>query len=427
MKQLPAEFFHTPYAFYQQLRADGPVHQIRLPNGVRAWLVVDYDAVKAVLRHSDIRKDPSTETGAKARQSAAGDSGVTAANQRLSHHLLNADPPRHSRLRKLVTPAFAPARMEALASRVTAIADELLDRIEAAQPAEPVDLLEEYAFPLPITVICELIGVPVEDRAQFREWSAAVVDVSMSEPQAMRAATDALVDYFDRLVELRRERGLGDDLISHLLTATEDGDRLSHDELISMVFLILVAGHETTVNLIGNTVLTLLTDPPRYRALREDPDTVAPLIEEVLRHNGPVNVATLRYTNAPITLGGTEIPAGELVLVALASANRDERHFTDSATFDPDRPANHIAFGHGIHYCLGAGLARLEARIALTRLVARFPDLRLAVGADELRWRGSILIRGLLDLPVDPAAGPAHSTGAQVRPAGVQVLNRIAD
>ncbi|MEV6555177.1 cytochrome P450 [Nocardia sp. NPDC051756] len=422
MKQLPAEFFRTPYAFYRQLRSDGPAHKIRLPNGVRAWLVVDYDAAKEVLRHPDIRKDPNTAAGAEARHSASGDSGVTSANRRSSYHLLNADPPRHARLRKLVTPAFAPARMAALEARVVSIADELLDRIAAAGAAR-VDLLEEYAFPLPITVICELLGVPVEDREQFREWSTAVVDVSMSEPQAMRTATDALVDYFDRLVALRRTRGLGDDLISHMLTASEDGDRLSLDELISMAFLILVAGHETTVNLIGNTVLTLLTDPPRYRALRADPDTVAPLIEEVLRHNGPVNIATLRYTNAPITLGGTDIPAGELVLVALGSANRDERHFTDPATFDPDRPANHIAFGHGIHYCLGAGLARMEARVALTRLVARFPDLRLAVGADELRWRESILIRGLLDLPVDPAAGPAHSNGAQVRPVGAQVLN----
>ncbi|MFI6998331.1 cytochrome P450 [Nocardia sp. NPDC050175] len=407
MRQLPADFFRTPYAFYRQLRAEGPVHQISLRNGVRAWLVVDYDAAREVLRHPDIRKDPHSATGAQARQTAAGSSGVTAANQRLSYHLLNADPPRHSRLRKLVTPAFAPARMDALASRVESIADELLDRIDLA--AGPVDLLEEYAFPLPITVICELLGVPVEDREAFREWSAAVVDTSMSTPEGMRKATDAIVDYFDGLVAMRREHGLGDDLISHLLTVTDDGDRLSHDELISMAFLILVAGHETTVNLIGNTVLTLLTDPPRYRALRDDPDAVAPLIEEVLRHNGPVNIATLRYTTAPIALGGTEIPAGELVMVALGSANRDERHFADPAAFDPDRPSNHMAFGYGIHYCLGAGLARMEARIALTRLVARCPELRLAVGDEELRWRESILIRGVQDLPVDLAGAPVDS------------------
>ncbi|WP_378731904.1 cytochrome P450 [Nocardia brasiliensis] len=404
MITLPADFFRTPYAFYEQLRSDGPVHRVRLRTGVQAWLVVDYDAAKQALRHPDIRKNPHSSAGVRARHAATGDGRVIPANQRLSHHLLYADPPAHARLRKLVTPAFAPARMAALAPRITAIADELLDGIDrAADATGRVDLLAEYAFPLPITVICELLGVPVEDRARFRDWSAAVVDTPMATPQRMVNATEAIVDYFDRLVALRRTRARGDDLISQLLTGTDDGDRLSHDELISMAFLILVAGHETTVNLIGNTVLTLLTDPPRYRALHNDPDAVAPLVEEMLRYNGPVNVATMRYTAAPITLGGTEIPQGELVLVALASANRDERHFADPAAFHPERSSNHLAFGHGIHFCLGAGLARLEAKIALTRLVGRYPELRLAVDDDDLRWRRSILIRGLQELPVDPA------------------------
>ncbi|AFU03791.1 cytochrome P450 family protein [Nocardia brasiliensis] len=408
MRQLPADFFRAPFDFYRALRAEGPVHRIRLRNGVRAWLVVDYDAAREVLHHPDIRKDPHTAQGAAARQAAAGESGVTAANMRLSHHLLNADPPRHARLRRLVTPAFAPARMAALEPRVEAIAAELLDRIErTAQAGNPVDLLAEYAFPLPITVICELLGVPAEDREQFRAWSAAVVDTPMSTPEGMRRATDSIVDFFDRLVALRRTRGLGPDLISQLLAVSDDGDRLSHDELISMAFLILVAGHETTVNLIGNTVLALLDDPARYRAVHRDPAGVPALVEEMLRYNGPVNAATLRYTTAPVALGATVIPAGELVLVALASANRDERHFPNPAAFEPGRTSGHLAFGHGIHYCLGAGLARLEARIALTHLARRFPALRLAVAADELRWRESILIRGLIDLPVDPAGTPA--------------------
>ncbi|WP_040780195.1 cytochrome P450 family protein [Nocardia pneumoniae] len=409
MRELPADFFRTPYAFYEQLRAEGPVHRIRLRTGVRAWLVVDYDAARDVLRHPDVRKDPNTAAGAHARQAAAGRSGVTAINPRLSHHLLNADPPRHSRLRKLVTPAFAPARMEALAPRVAAIADDLLDAIDRTEDAAgQVDLLAEYAFPLPVTVICEVLGVPVEDRARFREWSAAVVDSPMSTAEGMRTATDAIVDYFDGLVARRRAEGLGDDLISQLLLVSDEGERLGHDELISMAFLILVAGHETTVNLIGNTVLELLTDPPRYRALHDDPAGVPALVEEMLRYNGPVNMVTLRYTTAPVALGGSVIPEGELVLVAVASANRDERHFAAPATFDPDRAANgHLAFGHGIHYCLGAGLARLEARIALTRLVRRYPRLRLAADDTDLRWRESILIRGLLELPVVPESAPA--------------------
>ncbi|WP_039799099.1 cytochrome P450 family protein [Nocardia araoensis] len=408
MRELPADFFRTPHAFYQQLRAEGPVHRIRLRTGVRAWLVVDYDAAKQVLRHPDVRKDPHDPAGAHARRAAAGGSGLTAVNQRLSHHLLNSDPPRHARLRKLVTPAFAPARMEALAPRIVAIADDLLDAIDRTAGAGPVDLLAEYAFPLPITVICELLGVPVEDRARFREWSAAVVDTPMSTPEAMRTATDAIVDYFDELVARRRAEGPGEDLISQLLLATEEGDRLSHDELISMAFLILVAGHETTVNLIGNAVLELLADPARYLALRDDPAGVTPLVEETLRYNGPVNVATLRYTAAPVHLADGVIPAGELVLVSVASANRDERHFAAPAAFDPARGANgHLAFGHGIHYCLGAALARLEARIALTRLVRRYRLLRPAVDDADLRWRESILIRGLLEIPVVPVGTPA--------------------
>ncbi|WP_433684202.1 cytochrome P450 family protein [Nocardia sp. CA-119907] len=404
MRQLPQDFFRTPYAFYAELRAEGPVHAIQLNTGVRAWLVVDLDAAREVLRHPAIRKDPHTEASRRARGLPAGDAG--AVNTRLSYHLLNTDPPGHARLRRLVTPAFAPARIEALAPRVLAIADELLDRMAA--DGGRVDLLSEYAFPLPITVICELLGVPVADRAEFREWSRIIVEPSTATHEEMRHATAAIADYFERLIARRRAEGLGEDLVSDLIAAKADGDRLTDDELTSMVFLILVAGHETTVNLIGNTVLTLLSDPARYRALHGNPEDVPALIEEMLRYDGPVNVATLRYTTAPITLGDTEIPADELVLVALGSANHDERHFDAAADFDPRRPASgHLAFGHGIHYCLGAGLARLEARIAITRLVERCPDLRLAADGGELRWRESMLIRGLYDLPVELAGAPA--------------------
>ncbi|WP_433203972.1 cytochrome P450 family protein [Nocardia sp. CA-107356] len=407
MKKLPQDFFRTPYAFYAELRTEGPVHAIELSSGVRAWLVVDLDAAREVLRHPAIRKDPHTDAGRRARGLPADDTGVGVVNTRISYHLLNTDPPGHARLRRLVVPAFAPARIEALAPRVRAIADELLDRM-AADDVGRVDLLSEYAFPLPITVICELLGVPVADRAEFREWSRIIVELSTATQDEIRHATDAIADYFERLIEQRRAEGLGEDLISDLIAASADGDRLTDDELISMVFLILVAGHETTVNLIGNTVLALLSDPARYRALHGNPEDVPALIEEMLRYDGPVNIATLRYTTAPLTLGDTEIPADEMVLVALSSANHDERHFSSAADFDPQRPASgHLAFGHGIHFCLGAGLARLEARIAITRLVERCPDLRLAADGGELRWRESMLIRGLHDLPVELAGTPA--------------------
>ncbi|MCP2287791.1 cytochrome P450 family protein [Nocardia amikacinitolerans] len=406
MRQLPPEFFRTPYAFYEQLRAQGPVHQIQLRTGVRAWLIVDYDAAREALRNPTIRKDPHTDTGAGARREGAGESGVGAVNARLSYHLLNTDPPHHARLRKLVTPAFAPARIEALTPRVTAITDELLDRLAAADG--PVDLMAEFAFPLPITVICEMLGVPTADREQFKEWSAVVSDITLADPARMRVATDAIVAYFEELLARRRAEGPGPDLLSDLLSASEADDRLTDDEIISMAFLILIAGHETTVNLIGNTMLTLLADPPKYAALREDPDQVPALIEEMLRFEGPVNMATLRYTTVPTVIGETEVPAGELVLVALGSANHDDKHFDAPDTFDPGRNTNgHMAFGYGIHYCLGAGLARLEARIAISRLLERYPDMRLAVDADDILWRESVLFRGVLDLPVETTKSPA--------------------
>lgn len=407
MRKLPQDFFRAPYAFYAELRAEGPVHPIEFNTGFRAWLVVDLDVAREVLRHPAIRKNPRTDASRRARGLPTTDTGVGEVNTRISYHLLNSDPPAHARLRRLVAPAFAPARIEALAPRVLAIADELLDRI-AAVGAGRVDLLSEYAFPLPITVICELLGVPVADRADFREWSRIIVELSSATPEEIRHATDAMADYFEQLIARRRAEGLGADLVSDLIAANADGDRLTADELISMVFLILVAGHETTVNLIGNTVLTLLSDPARYRALHGNTDAVPALIEEMLRYDGPVNVATLRYTAEPITVGGIEIPDGELVLVALGSANHDERHFGAAAEFDPQRSTTgHVAFGHGIHYCLGAALARLEARIAITRLVERYPDLRLAADGGELRWRESMLIRGLHDLPVELPGAPA--------------------
>ncbi|WP_431970924.1 cytochrome P450 family protein [Nocardia sp. bgisy134] len=406
MRQLPPDFFRTPYAFYEQLRAEGPVHQIQLRTGVRAWVIVDYDAAREALRNPTIRKDPHTDTGAEARRESAGESGVRAVNARLSHHLLNMDPPQHARLRKLVVPAFAPARIEALTSRITAITDELLDGLARAEG--PVDLMAEFAFPLPITVICEMLGVPTGDRAQFKEWSAVVSDITLADPVRMRSATEAVVAYFEDLLARRRAEGPGADLFSDLVTAGGAEDRLTDDEIISMAFLILIAGHETTVNLIGNTMLTLLSDPSRYAALREDLDRVPALVEEMLRFEGPVNMATLRYTTVPTVIGETEVPAGELVLVALGSANHDEKHFVAPENFDAERnPNGHLAFGHGIHFCLGAGLARLEARIAISRMLDRYPDLRLAVDADEILWRESVLFRGVQDLPVEVTKAPA--------------------
>ncbi|MBF6211080.1 cytochrome P450 [Nocardia puris] len=393
MKHLSADYFRAPHDFTAGLRAEGPVHQVTLPTGARAWLVVGYDEALEVLRHPDIRKNPP---GTPPKRDDA------AVSPRVKRHLLNTDPPEHSRLRRLVTPAFAPSKLAALAPRVEAVTDELLERIGRA---DRVDLLEEFAFPLPIIVICEMLGVPARDRPRFREWSTVIVDVTKADASEKRSATDAFADYLDGLIDARREDPRAD-MISDLVAASDDGGRLTRDELVAMVFLILVAGHETTVNLLGNAIYTLLDDPRRYRALRADPGLVAPFVEEILRYDGPVNFTTVRFTATEVTIGGATVPEGELVLVAVGSANRDERKFPDGKSFDPGRGnSGHIAFGHGIHYCLGAGLARLETRIALDGLARRYPDLRLAAG--DLRWRESLLIRGLHSLPVHPHGAPS--------------------
>jgi len=263
---------------------------------------------------------------------------------------------------------------------------------------DPVDLIDHFAFPLPMTVICELLGVPDGDRQEFRAWSTTVL--SDAPDQEVRAASTAMADYLVDLLAVKRAKP-ADDLLTGLIQARDHEDRLNEQELVSMVFVLLVAGHETTVNLIGNGTLALLRHPDQLARLRQDPSLVPGAVEELLRYNGPVNLATMRYTTEPVRLGDVEIPAGEFVLVSLASANHDDRRFADPERLDIGREATgHLAFGHGIHYCLGAPLARLEGEVAFRQLFDRFPGLRLAAAPAELRWRNSTLIRGLVRLPV---------------------------
>ncbi|MGN2637128.1 cytochrome P450 family protein [Nocardia takedensis] len=413
MKQLPQDFFRAPYGHYARWRAEGPVHPVEFSTGARAWVVVGYDAARQVLRDPTVRKDPGSEAGAMVRGGSGGGSGLTAVNPRLLRHLLNSDGAHHTRMRRAVSPVYAPGRVDALIPRVTAIAESLLDRLAAAARENGhADLMTEFAFPLPITVICEMLGVPVADRHRFRYWSMIVSDATLSDPEEMRVTTDAIVDYFDALLAERRAHGRADgtDLLSTLLHAPGDGERLTDDEILATAFLVLIAGHETTVNLLGNSVLTLLSEPGRYREVAEHPDRVPGLVEEMLRYDGPVNMSTMRYTTAPIVVGDTVVPAGEMILVALGSTNRDERRFPAASRFDPARDqTGHMAFGHGVHFCLGAGLARMESRIALTALLRRFPDLRLAVDPADLRWQESLLFRGVRELPVDPSPAAARA------------------
>ncbi|MCP2295061.1 Cytochrome P450 [Nocardia amikacinitolerans] len=386
------DFYQDPHAVYRRLRERGPIHRVRL-DGVLSWLVVDQDVAKQAFVEPNISKRVTSPEGQAAIAKNGGAEKFAGA---VNENMLFADPPQHTRLRSLVAKAFASRAVRDLGPRITAIADSLLDELSAKESA---DLLDDYAFPLPIMVICELLGVADDDKDDFRAWTEIVVNESAS----VEERTSAGISFFTYLTELIAVRTADprEDLLSALIVAKDDGDRLDQQELISMLFLLLAAGHETTVNLIGNAVLELLRDPASAERLRADPTGVPAYVEEILRCQGPVHLATARFTTAPITLGGQYIDAGEFVMISLAAANRDPQRYPDPDGVQPARTDNrHIAFGHGIHYCVGAALARMEATIALTRLLDRIPAMSLDGDIDELSWRKSLLIRGLAALPV---------------------------
>jgi cytochrome P450 len=389
-EQLGAGYFQDPLSYFARMRAEGPVTPVTMPEGNRAWLITGYDDVRAALADPRLNKDwmklvpedwtPDPVVGY------------------LNVHLLNMDPPNHTRLRKLVNKAFTPRRVAGLRPRIEAITSSLLDAMAAA-PADEVDLIEAFAFPLPITVICELIGIPAADQDEFKGWSHAIVSSVVSQEELYSAGV-AMYRYFTDLLTAKRATP-GDDLLSALIAARDEEDSLSEGELIGMLFLLLVAGHETTTNLISSGTLALLTHPDELARLRSDPSLLPGAVEELLRYCNPVNHATERFTLEPTEIGGVTIPAREWVLCALSSANHDPDRFTDPGQLDLGRDASgHLAFGHGIHFCLGAPLARLEGEVAFGSLLARFPLLSLAVPASSLRWRPSSLIHGLESLPV---------------------------
>jgi cytochrome P450 len=365
----------------------GPVREIQIPGGARAWLITRYDQARQALNDPRLSK-----TAPGLRLGSMPDDTRSA----IFRHMLATDPPDHTRLRRLVSAAFTARRIEALRPRIQQISDDLLDALKGR---ERVDLIDAYAFPLPIQVICELLGLPDEDRDTFRFWTNVIVGGQAYQAQQPAAMRD-LVAYSRRLLAERRDRP-GDDLLSGLIAAHDEEDRLCEDELTSMVFLLLIAGHETTVNLIGNGTMLLLSDRSRWERLGHDRSLLPSAIEEFLRFEGPVAYATSRFTTEPMEIGGQHLPAGVPVLVGLSSANRDAARFADGDDFDLGREQNpHLGFGHGIHYCLGAPLARLEAQIAFTGLLDCFPEMRLDGPAGDLRWRPGMLLHGLFHLPV---------------------------
>ncbi|KMO95846.1 cytochrome P450 family protein [Streptomyces roseus] len=384
-----ADFHTDPYSFYARLRAKGPVHRVEVTaEYTPTFLVVGYDEARRALGHPALAKDWSSGE-------ILPGIAVTEANR----NMLESDPPQHTRLRRLVAREFTARRIEAMRPRVQRTTDDLLDAM-AARPQRTADLVKALAFPLPMTVICELLGVPHLDRERFGYWSKEVVAPTSATPNT--TAHQKLGEYLAELVGAKAEEP-GEDLLSALIrTRDEDGDALSSGELIGMAFLLLVAGHETTANLISNGTRALLAHPDQLAALRADWDGLLDgAVEEMLRYDGPVQNATYRYAREDMELGGTTIPAGATVLVSLAGADRDPERFGTPDTFDIRRaPQGHLAFGHGMHFCIGAPLARMEGRIALRGLLERFPDLAEDPAGGPPDHFGGSLIRGVTRLPV---------------------------
>jgi cytochrome P450 PksS len=390
-----ARFKANPFPFYEVLRNDRPVCSIQLPNGTPAWLISRYDDVVAALKDPRLVKNRRNVPGSR----KPGITWVPKMFEPLTRNMLDSDPPDHTRLRTLVHKAFTPRVVERMHERIAGVAMSLLDQMK---PGETVDLIERYALPIPTTIIAEILGVPARDRGRFHRWSSAIVSINMSAWSILRAIPPlrSFLRFIRAQIEERR-RDPQDDLLSELIASEESGDRLNADELAAMVFLLLIAGHETTVNLIGNGVLTLLEHPAEMAQLRVASAGIETAVEELLRFAGPLDMATERFAREDLVIGATTIPRDALVYAVLASANRDERQFNQPKMLDLNRQLNrHVAFGQGIHFCLGAPLARLEGQIAIQTLLERTHGLRLTVSPETLRWRSGLVLRGVVNLPV---------------------------
>jgi cytochrome P450 len=409
-----------PFPLFAEARKLGPVHPVTLADGHDAWLVVRYEEAMAALNEPRLSKDMDAALAKSSEVVAEGLPGPD-----FARHMLTVDPPDHTRLRRLVSAAFTPKRVEALRPRVQTITDDLLDAIADRGPDSSVDLVSAFAFPLPFTVICELLGVPQAGRARLgQEFTKLLVPTSTpSEYAEAKAASDAVVAMLRDLVA-GKETSPGDDLVSALIRARDGDDSLDSRELLSSIFQLMVAGHDTTASLIGNSVVALLRNPEQLSKLRSEPGTIPAAVEEFLRYDAPVPHSTFRYASEPLTLGDATIPEGAQVIICLAAANRDRDRYAKPESLAVDRAATrHLAFGHGIHHCLGAPLARMEGCLALGGLLRRFPELTLAVPSENLHWShgDGLVLRGLSELPVIPGPGlprtePARSPTAESRP-----------
>lgn len=382
---LSQETKRNPHAFYAQLRPTEPLLYVE---GMNAWLLTTYEDALWLLKDPRFTKD---------NRKVVRPEDVPEPMQEIAEQMRNmlmVDPPDHTRLRSLVSKAFTPRMIEQLRPRIQQIADELLD---AVQDQGAMDLLPAFAYPLPITVISEMLGIPATDRQKFRTWTQIMINM---EGENRQDALQEFLNYIQALLDEKRVRP-GNDLTSQLVQAEENGDQLRENELVSMIFLLIVAGHETTVNLLGNGTLALLQHPEQMQQLQRDPSLIPTAVEELLRYTAPVSLSDERWASEDIPLHGKVIRKGDLVYAALISANADPHQFPGGEMLDVTRKENqHLAFGKGIHFCLGAPLARLEGQIALGTLLRRLPNLRLASDPAQLLWNVNPMLRGIKSLPV---------------------------
>jgi len=392
------EFFADPHPAYARLREEKPVQRVRNPNGLEYWLVTRYDEARAALADRRLSKDPRRAWDAlRAAGVVSGEPGEA------TFDLHTTDPPDHTRLRALVGRAFTPGRVAGLRERTKHVADGLLDAIDERMTA---DLIEDFAYPLSLTVIAELLGVPSIDHGRFRAWTIAamtppfVTDTPMSKKEGGRLLRQYVTDLVARK-RAEARAGAQDDLLTALLAAREDGDQLTEAELVALTHQLLFAGHEPTTNLIGNGMAALLRHPDQLAVLRERPELLPGAIEELLRYDGPTARSSPSYAVEDLSIGDTVVPAGSIVIVGIAAANRDPRRFAQADQLEITRGDDrHLAFGHGLHRCLGAPLARMEGSVAIGALLRRFPNVRLACAPEELSWLPFPVFRGLATLPV---------------------------
>lgn len=391
-----AQFKEEAHEIYKESRADQPILPIYEGEYGAEWLLTRYEDAIALLKDPRLKKNPdnvfSSEDEFK-RILNVDESG------NLTRHMLSADPPDHNRLRSLIQKAFTPRMISQLEGRIQHIADSLLDKIECKQE---MNLVQDYAFPLPINVISEMLGIPKDDQEKFRIWSEAVIDTPET-PKEIETVSKKLSEFIVYLQQLvvKKRNNPQEDLISGLIAAESEGNKLDAQELYSMIMLLIVAGHETTVNYITNTMLALFENEDQLQLLKENENLIDSAIEEGLRYYSPVEITTARWAAEPFVMHGQQIEKGDMVTISLASANRDENVFENPDVFNIMRKDNrHIAFGHGIHFCLGAPLARLEAKIAITTLLRRMPHVRVRDERKNIKWKGNYLMRSLEELPL---------------------------